>query len=179
MGSDVWYVGYGSNLSKQRFLCYIKGGTPQFGKKFHKGCKDPTPPRDHRQGVIPYPLYFALPEAKNGTANWGPGGVAFIGPAKDEKAGTLSSMWRITEGQYAEVKRQEGSWYNKQISLGKEEGIPVLPPSEAYLKTIALGLRETCKRDNEAIADYLAGKKGIKGLLSKDEILRVLAALRS
>jgi len=28
----VWYAGYGSNLNKQRFMCYIKGGTPTYGK---------------------------------------------------------------------------------------------------------------------------------------------------
>jgi len=191
MGTDVWYVGYGSNLSEQRFLCYIQGGTPRFGKKHNDGCTDRTLPKENTHIAIHYPLYFALPGSNKETTNWGYGGVAFISPHKDEKTKTLCRMWKITKDQYIEVKKQEGSgWYNEEIEIGKEGGIPiytitnkvdlanVLPPSEAYLKTIALGLRETYKLDNEEIADYLIEKKGIKANLTKDEILRILTSLK-
>lgn len=99
-------------------------------------------------------------------------------------------MWKITREQYEEVKTQEGSsWYDYEIPLGDEDGIPVytitnknnlnniLQPSEAYLKTIALGLNETYKFDNEEVANYLIKKIGIKGKLTKDEILGFLASL--
>jgi hypothetical protein len=189
IGSEVWYVGYGSNLCEQRFLCYIKGGTPRFGQKCHGGCADSTPPRGNRSIVIPYPLYFGLPEGKNGTENWGPGGVAFISPRENTRAETLGRMWLITRDQYAEVREQEGSWYSKEIELGKNDGIPVytithavelaniLPPSQAYMKTIALGLKETCGWNNEAVADYLAGRMGPKDAPSKDKKSRILACL--
>ncbi len=58
----VWYVGYGSNLSQQRFLCYITGRIPCFGKKKNDGCKkNQTLPADNKPIIIHYPLYFALP----------------------------------------------------------------------------------------------------------------------
>jgi len=186
MESDVWYVGYGSNLSEQRFLCYIKGGQPTFGTIRHQGCTDPSLPEDDRPTVIPYSLYFALPEGIGGTENWSSGGVAFLSPDRDERDETAGRMWRITESQYAEVKEKEGAWYSKEIKLGESDGIPVytvthevelanlLPPSKAYLKTIALGLKETSEWDNETIADYLAGKKGVKGHLSRNRLLRIL-----
>lgn len=99
-------------------------------------------------------------------------------------------MWKITREQYEEVKTQEGpGWYGYEIPLGDEDGIPVytitnknnlnniLQPSEAYLKTIALGLKETYKFSNEEVANYLIEKIGIKEKLTKDEILGFLASL--
>lgn len=191
MKSKVWYVGYGSNLSEQRFLCYIEGGTPLFGKKKYKGCTDKTLPIERRSKIIHYPLYFALPQGETKTENWGDGGVAFIRLQKDVNTETLCRMWKITKEQYEQVRNQEGrSWYNyDEIPLGEEEGIPiyavtnkdnldnVLLPSESYLKTIALGLKETYKFDNEEIANYLIDKKGIKGYLAKDKIIEIIENL--
>lgn len=93
------------------------------------------------------------------------------------------------KNQYDEVKQQEGdSWYGKEMRLGEEDGIPiytitnnaVLPniirPSDAYIKTIALGLTETyCFTDKE-IVDYLLDKKGIKAILQKDELLKIVTS---
>ncbi|MBE9547502.1 MAG: hypothetical protein IMF10_08440, partial [Proteobacteria bacterium] len=164
------------------------------GKKRNDGCTDRTLPKDNTHIAIHYPLYFALPGSNKKTTNWGHGGVAFISPHKDEETKTLCRMWKITKGQYIEVKKQEGSgWYNKEIEIGKEGGIPiytitnkvdlanVLPPSEAYLKTIALGLRETCKLDNEEIADYLIEKKGINYNYPQklDRAIRCMIACKS
>ena len=57
----VWYVGYGSNLNKQRFLCYILGGTPKYGCKSNQGCINKALPPEDRSIKIPNGLYFALP----------------------------------------------------------------------------------------------------------------------
>lgn len=121
----IWYLGYGSNLHEQRFLCYIKGGTPTFGKTNHCGCTDKTLPAENKAMIINYPLYFALSDKSTKTSNWGPGGVAFISPKKDRRVKTLCRMWKITRNQYDEVKRQEGPWYGKEILLGDEGGIPI------------------------------------------------------
>lgn len=186
----VWYVGYGSNLHEQRFLCYIKGGTPRFGKNCNKGCTDKTPPAEKKAIIINYPLYFALPDKNTETSNWGAGGVAFIDPQEDTKLKTFCRMWKITEGQYDEVKAQEGdSWYGKEMQLGEEDEIPIYTitndvvltnircPSDAYIKTIALGLRETYGFTDKAIVDYLLGKTGIEGILKEDEVLNMLTSL--
>jgi hypothetical protein len=88
----VWYVGYGSNVHEQRFLCYIRGGTPRFGKKHSKGCTDKTPPVEKKAITISYPLYFALPDKNTKTSNWGAGGVAFIDPQEAKKLKTFCRM---------------------------------------------------------------------------------------
>lgn len=51
-------------------------------------------------------------------------------------------MWKITEGQYGEVKEQEGpSWYGKEILLGQEDGIPIYTiTNEAVLKNSRIRL---------------------------------------
>lgn len=189
--SYVWYVGYGSNLSEQRFLCYIKGGIPHYGNRKNEGCSDKNPPIENKRIEIHYELYFALPDKLEITQNWGPGGVAFVNPDEGEKSKTFCRMWKITKEQYEEVRTQEGrAWYDKEIKIGEEGGVPIytmtskkiqtnlLSPSDAYIKTIALGLRETYKLDNEGIAHYLIDKKGIKANLREGELLRILASLQ-
>lgn len=188
----IWYVGYGSNLSEQRFLCYIRGGTPLFGKRENNGCKgDQTLPAENRSIVIHYPLYFALPNNLTETSNWGRGGVAFIGHKEDKGLKTFCRMWKITREQYKEVRKQEGcSWYGKEIQLGENSGLPIytitnkailnniLRPSDEYIKTIALGLKETYNLTEEEIADYLITKAGIRESLRKDTLLKIIGLER-
>jgi hypothetical protein len=186
----VWYAGYGSNLSHGRFLCYILGGTPPFGRKRHAGCEDKTPPLESRALIIGHELYFALPHGHIRTENWGIGGVAFIEPEKGEEAGNICRMWKITRKQYEGVREQEGrKWYDKEISLGEVEGSPILTishgvrlesvmaPSETYLKTMAAGLKEISGLSDDEIIDYLMGKPGIEGSLGRAEIEQMLAGI--
>jgi hypothetical protein len=186
----IWYVGYGSNLHEQRFLCYINGGTPRFGNKCTKGCKDKTLPIENKPIIIDFPLYFALPGNNKETPNWGAGGVAFIDPQEDKKLKTFCRMWKITKEQYEEVRDQEGwSWYGKEIPLGEDSGVPIytitndailsniICPSDAYIKTIALGLKETYNFNDEEIVDYLIEKKGIRGSLQKEVMRKIMASL--
>ena len=187
--SYIWYVGYGSNLHEQRFLCYINGGTPRFGKKCTNGCSDKSHPMQDKPIIINYSLYFALPDNRRKTDNWGDGGVAFIDPQKDEKSKTFCRMWKITKRQYDQVKNQEGPWYGKQISLGEDSGIPIytitnnvtlsniICPSDAYIKTIALGLKESYGLSDQDITDYLIKKKGIRDSLQAHAILKIIASL--
>ena len=189
----VWYVGYGSNLSKQRFLCYIVGGIPKYGKKYKGGCSDTNCPIDDKPIKIPYSLYFALPNGYTKTDNWGEGGVAFINPIKEENKDywSLCRMWKITCEQYEEVRDQEGkSWYNHEIYLGEEGGISIrtitnkialtniLQPSDTYIKTVALGLKETFGFGDDAIAAYLTEKEGLKRF-TKDTLIDVFKSVTS
>ena len=188
MEDHIFYAGYGSNLSMQRFLCYIEGGRPDSGKRHHSGCEDRTPPLDGGLLRIRYPLYFALPEGKSETSNWGPGGVAFIGSIEDDSSSTICRIYRITRDQFENVRDQEGrGWYGRELVVGERDGLQVLAitsmtvlsnllsPSEAYLKTIAAGLLETGGLDSEAVADYLIDRPGVRGGLERDHILRILA----
>jgi len=191
MQNYVWYAGYGSNLSRQRFYCYIKGGKPSFGNHCNSGCKNKTLPVDSKVKNINYPLYFALPNKKKKTSNWGYGGVAFIRTNKDAKNKTICRLWKITQEQYEEVKKQEGCWYNKEIKLGEKNSLPILTitnenhlnniicPSNSYLKTICVGLKESCSfLTNSEITEYLVKKEGIKGEFHISEIKNVLNTIQ-
>ena len=188
--ANVWYVGYGSNLHEQRFLCYISGGTPRFGAKANKGCTDKAPPTDNKPMIIPHKLYFALPGSNTSTSNWGTGGVAFIDPNENKNVRTFCRMWKLTTQQYQEVRSQEGcSWYNREIVLGHDCGIPiytitngavltnVLCPSDAYIKTIVLGLRETYNLTDKDIAQYLMDKDGIRGTPQANTVPSIVASV--
>jgi hypothetical protein len=193
----VWYAGYGSNLSWARFRCYLFGGRPPFaqaGCRAAAGCrKAASPPVESRMIEIPHQLYFALPEATPGTDTWGPGGVAFIRTDRDREASTVCRIWMITQEQYVAVKAQEGRLYAEDVMLGSEDSYPIrtvthpVPfknlraPSWSYLKTIAVGLRETYRLKKRRISDteiaaYLAEKPGIKGELDRSRVERWVAA---
>ncbi|WP_078546503.1 hypothetical protein [Litchfieldia alkalitelluris] len=138
----VWYACYGSNLDRNRFLCYIEGGNPKGSAKKEVGCKDKTHPLVEKEMIIPHPLYFA----KN-AGRWNNGGVAFIGHKESEKEFTLGRMYLITAEQFKDVVRQENddfslsvnltdvikkksmtfrkSWYGHIISLGEVENYPI------------------------------------------------------
>lgn len=146
----VWYACYGSNLLKERFLHYIKGGVCRFNGVDYHGCTDKSDPLEDRPIILKHELYFG-----NRSGIWDNGGVAFLNPIRDENAETLGRMFLITEEQLKEVQSQEGlGWYNKLVDLGFEEGIPVKTfthstvfninqPSQKYLSIIKEGLLET------------------------------------
>lgn len=169
------------------------GGIPKYGCKPNKGCTNKTSPPKDRSIKIPYVLYFALPEGRKKTYNWGKGGVAFITPekAEDKNLWTLGRMWKITKDQHEEVKKQEGPCYDHEICVGEDNGIPIytitnkrrlnnnIPPSKRYLKTVALGFKETYNMDNEEISEYLIGKNAIKGNFTKDNLISIIKSANS
>ncbi|OZM57205.1 hypothetical protein CIB95_06990 [Lottiidibacillus patelloidae] len=191
MEECVWYASYGSNLLKERFLCYITGGRPEGSLDTEPGCRDNSLPKDDRQILISHPLYFAKEAAR-----WGDGGVAFIGGQSNNDQ-TLGRMYLITKDQFIDVVSQENrnievsldlenvkskrnhlfeeSWYGNVVYLGDEEGYPIFTftanwdeevidyksPSKEYLGTIIRGLLQTYKMDEETLVNYLINKKGI------------------
>jgi hypothetical protein len=102
MKDYIWYASYGSNISAERFMCYIRGGKPEGATRTYEGCNDKTPPVDQKPINIPHQLYFAK-EAKV----WNGGGVCFINPERDEQVNTLGNMYLITRAQFLEVVQQE------------------------------------------------------------------------
>lgn len=133
--THVWYACYGSNLSKERFMKYIRC------------CTDKTPPSEDRPFLFRHPIYFA-----KSASNWQNGGKAFL---DDSSVGmTYGRAYKITRDQYEEIKQFEGADYTKNLSLGEIDGIPVYSftdtqknapqktPSSKYFSTILTGLRE-------------------------------------
>ncbi|GMT50033.1 MAG: hypothetical protein IEMM0008_1572 [bacterium] len=140
----VWYASYGSNLSRDRFLFYIRGGKPEGATRINIGCRDKSLPKDSRPISIPYLLYFikqAYP--------WDYKGVAFIGLDKDEDNPALGRMYLVSEQQFIDVVSQENgniempvidlkalqkagsevifkdSWYGNIIYIGELESYPI------------------------------------------------------
>jgi len=146
----VWYAAYGSNLCRERFLTYIRGGR-YAGKPSDErepGCPDGhrDPPQGEAPILIPHRLYFA-----GDAPGWGGGGVAFVDTARDDAARTYGRMFRVTRRQFEEVLRQENDYaervtvtlerltapgdrldvgpdgrYRRVLYLGQRDGVPVV-----------------------------------------------------
>lgn len=153
MNTHIWYASYGSNISTERFMCYIQGGKPEGATRTYEGCKDKNRPLEQKPIKIPHELYFA----KNAEV-WNGGGVCFINPEKNENAETLGNMYLITRQQFMDVVQQENntnelieidfdkaqkqhslvvrenSWYGNLLFLGKKNNYPIFTfTNENYL----------------------------------------------
>jgi hypothetical protein len=107
----VWYASYGSNLKRERFMCYIKGGRPRGGAKQYLGCRDKRDPIESRPIPLNFELYFAGQSNtwRRGEKDSGvPGGIAFI-RQNPERGPTLGRMYLITDGQFNDVVLQENA----------------------------------------------------------------------
>ena len=104
---DVWYACYGSNMSYERFMRYIRR------------CSDTNEPAENRAFTLPFDLYFAAD-----SQTWGRGnGVAFI---DDSRPGTcLGRIYRVSRSQFSllrRIRRDRSGGQPGQASLA--EGYP-------------------------------------------------------
>ena len=170
MNNDyVWYVSYGSNMLKKRFMCYIKGGSFEAGGAEHEACENLTEPLDIRACEIPYDMYYG-----NKSGSWGGKGVSFLDITKEGAAKGVAYL--ITREQFDHVACQENGgcrreyshgWYNTVVSLGTMDGCDIVTitndelreynePAEAYVDTLKRGLRENiADMSDEMIGEYL------------------------
>lgn len=142
--TKIWYASYGSNLQKDRFYCYIRGGKPKGRTDVYKGCRNKTIPEKDEELYIASRLYFARK-----SPGWNGSGVGFISNTFDEKNQTIGRMYLITKEQFEDVVKQETksdekieidftkaiengshifkdpSWYGNLIYLGEKEGHPI------------------------------------------------------
>ncbi len=156
------YAAYGSNLLKERFMVYIKGG--RYRDREYKGSKDKTNPRDLGWTYVPHRLYFAKESSR-----WGNKGVAFLSCEKEKDSNfyAVVRLWKVSEQQFKDIKEQEGqTWYNVELELGEKDGLiiktitgywesEINKPSEEYLNVIKEGLKETTKWSDDKIEQYL------------------------
>jgi len=100
----VWYVAYGSNLLRERFLAYLTGGSGPGGSGDHAGANDPTPPRGDQPVEMDRRLIFT-----GQSQRWNGGGVCAVVPTGPSDVGDscLGRGWLITAGQLRDVWRQE------------------------------------------------------------------------
>ena len=142
--TKIWYASYGSNLQKERFYCYIRGGQPKGRKDVYEGCRNKTLPEEDEEFYIASKLYFARE-----SPGWNGSGVGFISNTFDNSNQTLARMYLITKEQFEDVVKQETksdgrininfnsaieegshifkdpSWYGNLIYLGEQRGHPI------------------------------------------------------
>lgn len=165
----VWYVSYGSNMLKERFMCYIEGGSYE-GSRSRQPCSDTAHPLAVKTFDIPYDMYFG-----NTSRSWGNGGVSFLDASK--KGHALGVAYLITKEQFVHVAAQEnggrypggGEWYEDFIDLGEMDGFNVTTitnnilrrynnPRRPYLDTLHDGIRQNWPdKSDEEIENYLNG----------------------
>lgn len=184
----VWYVAYGSNLSADRFRCYLVGGRPAGGLRTYAGCRDRTEPARTVPFVIRGGLYFT-----GSSRAWG-GGTALYDPNGDARVAVTAYL--VNVGQLADVLAQEmrrhpgtdvdlgrlrtdgrhrcgPGRYETILRVGVRDALPLVtltserdhqatltPPTEPYLRTMATGLRCAHGWSRGRIASYLAAIPG-------------------
>lgn len=205
---EVWYASYGSNMSSARFGCYLYGGRPRGGFRYHAGCRDQREPVADRAVELPGGVYFA------GESGVWTGGVAYYDP--DLPGVARARAYLITEQQFSDVAAQEAGrepgadidvdavvrarrlrlgpgGYETMLYLGHIDGNPLLTftadhpaseiphtvPSAAYLRMLAEGLVESRGWTPESAAAYLAELPGASGHWAVRDILALLGELAS
>ncbi len=164
----VWYVSYGSNMLKERFMCYIEGGSYE-GSRYHPPCEDTTPPVAVKAIDLPFDMYFA-----NTSGSWHGSGVSFLDTTG--KGNALGVAYLITKEQFDHVVFEENSgraqnkdygWYEDTIDLEPMDGFEVKTitnnelrhynePFPEYWETLVKGIKENWpEKTDEEIEDYL------------------------
>lgn len=156
------YAAYGSNLLKERFLFYIKGG--DYAGRHYNASEDKSEPESLGWIYVPHRLFFAKKSSR-----WDNKGIAFLSCKKEENKdnGAVVRLWKISKQQFQDLQNQEGNWYNKILLLGKNDGLEIKTitgcyenekqqPSDKYLEIIKAGLKETTNWDDKSIKRYLA-----------------------
>ena len=95
----VWYVAYGSNLARDRFRCYLRGGRPSGGLREYAGCRDGRDPASVISLHVSGRLVFA-----GASSVWG-GGMAFLDRSAPGRVACRAYL--ISTEQFADVTAQE------------------------------------------------------------------------
>jgi hypothetical protein len=186
----IWYVAYGSNLSRERFHHYLRGGRPDGNGREYPGCRDTSDAMDSFGLVIAGGVYFA------GRSSGWRAGMAFYDP---EAAGEVAARaYLITVEQFVDVLAQEtlrspgmafdlapafrGDRYSKGVGgypilvrVGARRGVPLVTftrdwrtpstlvaPTTVYMAAMATGLREAHRWSRTQIDRYLSALPGVQ-----------------
>lgn len=98
--THVWYASYGSNLSLNRFMTYVEGGSPEGTDTVHDGCRDKTPPAEDMPIRFSGRMHFAASSGR-----WDNGAVAFMD--NDTAGHALGRAYLISMEQFDDVVAQE------------------------------------------------------------------------
>jgi hypothetical protein len=184
----IWYVAYGSNLSRERFCHYLRGGRPDGVERDYPGCRDTSNELASFGLLITGGIYFA------GRSSGWRAGMAFYDP---EAPGEVAARaYLITVEQFVDVLAQETlrspgmaldlapafrgdrysngvGGYSVLVRVGERHGLPLvtftrerraghafMAPSEPYLRAMAIGLRQAHGWSEVQIDRYLSAIPG-------------------
>jgi succinyl-diaminopimelate desuccinylase len=97
----VWYATYGSGLSKENFMCMIRGGTLEGSTRTYDGCIDKSAPLRDTFMYLPYALYFS-----GECVAWG-GGHVCVMPEPSPGAHTIARAYLVTIQQFEQLAGQQ------------------------------------------------------------------------
>ena len=158
----VWYAAYGSNLSAERFSCYIRGGVCKQNGKHYTGCSNPSMWTASELRMFDGRLYFG-----NQSSSWGGKGVAFYD--ENGRSSVQMRLYKITRAQLLDVREQEGSeddWYGRLVCLGidpdgteiytmtSKDLRPKNTPSDEYRQLLETALMTECGYTASRVAQY-------------------------
>ena len=139
---EVFYAAYGSNLSAERFACYLAGGAAPGSSHVLRGARDPQSPVSWRALRVPGSLWFS-----GHTRSWG-GAAAFFEPGPPgERSGAeaLVRAWRIGWDQFEDVLAQENGRATHSLHVEPGvlvEGFTMVAGSGRYDHLLCLGTLE-------------------------------------
>jgi hypothetical protein len=114
----IWYASYGSNLSADRFACYLAGGRPSGATRTYVGARDNAPPLDAVALEISYQLYFA-----GESRVWG-GSPAFLDTNPVDGVVGLARAYLIGWDQFEDVVAQENGRSSASIEVDDQDLVP-------------------------------------------------------
>jgi hypothetical protein len=203
MVQRLWYVAYGTNLCRARFQVYLQGGRPSGGARDYPGSRDPLAPQRDFPLMLAGGLRFVGVSSVwgGGLAVYDPRAAGEVAArayliTAEQFVDVLAQEMRLQPGIDLDLALvQETRWhsygpgcYQTVAALGFREGLPMLtftcaegddrpanPPSAGYLRTMAIGLRESHGWTNSRIGNYLARFPGAAGTWSPESIEELAA----
>jgi hypothetical protein len=201
----VWYTAYGSNMHADRLRYYLVGGHPPGATRTYPGCRDRRPPSRTVAVTLTGGIYFALESRtwSGGMCFYdrdlpGPTAArAYLITASQFSDIAAQEMYeppgvdidRIDEAVRTGSVTLGPGRYETLVRPGFRDGHPLLTftapwtaaevewnaPAPAYLARLAGGLHEAQGWDADRIIDYLTGRPGIDGRLSRAAVAEVVA----
>jgi hypothetical protein len=193
----LWYVAYGSNLSLRRFRVYLQGGRPAGAARDYPGSRDPVGPERDVSLMIRGGLRFVGVSSVwgGGMAVYDADAVGQVAArayliSAEQFVDILAQEMRLEPGLDVDLGAvRETGWhslgpgrYQTLAHVGNHDDLPMLTftsadvdhqvnaPSAGYLRTIAIGLRESHGWTKSGIGSYLARFPGATGAWSPKSI---------
>jgi len=136
---EVFYAAYGSNLSAERFACYIAGGTAPGASRALPAARDRRQPESWQALRLPGRLSF-----RGHSSTWGGAPAVFEPATPTEQAGTevFARAWHLRWGQFEDVMAQENGRATRPLVVGPTalvDGSSMLVGPGRYDRLVCVG----------------------------------------